>query len=77
MAGFHARLLCPWGSPGRVLEWGAFPGGLPDPGTKAKVFCTAGGRFTARATGTPISELFVSSNGLFVYKVPPNFPSLL
>jgi len=46
------RLLCPWDSPGRILEWVARHslGDLPDPGIKPTSSALAGGFFTTSTT---------------------------
>ena len=47
-----ARVLCPWGSPGRILEWGAisFSRGSSWPRDRTQVSCITGSFFTIWAT---------------------------
>ena len=50
-----SRLLCPWYSPGRVIEWLPFPlpGNLPNPGIETAALMSpalAGGFFATNAT---------------------------
>ena len=49
-----ARLLCPWGSPARTLEWGAVPSsrGSSQPRDWTHISCTAGRFFTAGPQGS-------------------------
>ena len=56
---YPARLLCPWISQARILEWVAFPspGDLPDPGIKPASPALAGGFLTTEPPGKPCTSL--------------------
>ena len=61
------RLLCPWDSPGKILQWAAifYPGDLPDPGTEPSSLASPAlaGRFF---TTEPPVKPFLSHSKYFI-----------
>ena len=51
------RVLCPWGFPGRILQWVAIPspGDLPDLGIVPRPLVLAGRLFTTEPPGKPMN----------------------
>ena len=55
----HARLLCPWDSPSKILEWVAIPffRGASWPRDRTRVSCIAGRCFTNWATREALGDI--------------------
>ena len=70
----HARLLCPWDSPARLLEWVAIPfsRGPSQCRDQTQVSCTAGDSLLSEPPGKP---MFFSGTILITHmSLPLNHP---
>ena len=75
-------LLCPWYSPGRILEWVAIPfsRGSSPPRDRTQVSCTAGEFFTTEPPGKPPKKVQhdnLPSQNIYILKVIPGLTLFL